>query len=1127
MESKKILSLDLGITSLGYAVLEEIEQNSYKCLDNSVIMRDSPYDNSGDSKQSLRSKQASLRKLISKRKRRIKNLAKLFEKYKLFSYKDAIKLQKENKYKNKWILRAVDALQRELSIEEIFSIMAHMAKHRGYKSISLEDLLYELKIELGLIDSHKENNINDDEKRKVYAALNQLEQLKVLYPSETISQTIHRAVKDGKLRSYRNHGDYEKMIRREDIEDEIETIINKQYRLGAIKLNGDEIVEFIEELKEIITDQIMPQNDMNLVGRCTFFKDEYAAPKFSFLYDLYRLYKTLADLRIRNYEITDKDRYKIVETIFEKLKNGKNVKDITYKEVRKILSLSEDQKIYDRDDTYIVNKKREQRRLVKFFFISEVSKYPNIIKSIILNSNSIEIFAKIAEIIREHKTPKPAIKEIKTLLTDEGISIEDSEILSLVETKKSGTLSISHKFIIDALPLFKDGKNEKEIQEILGVTTTEDYSTFPKSLKYLHLGRGNLFENGNFGKAPINNHAVKSLASWSLKRVAELSWRYGPFDEIVIESARDILPEKKRKEIERGMHAKEKEIDKIIKEYKNEFPTIDRKMARKLNLLKSQKFLDIYTGRTINISDLFNGNADIEHIVPRSLGGLSTEYNLVISYKDSNMKKGNRLPMDWLGEDIDYINRVEMLRSEYLINTRKYKNLLAKNLDEVIVEVKDSKSMRATSYIEALVSEVLKMFYPFLNPVHRKYGNAVRNIPGRTTSKARNLLGIKSKSRDTNFHHSEDAMILAAISRGWQNRLHRLLRENYGKSEDELKKIWQNHTPHIEGMAIDEYIKEAFERFMSRGEDSLWYQDMFGGIRSISYWVNKKPILASSHKDTIYSPKHKVPTLRKDINNEFSNLDIIKDRHSINRDKFMKKYEEKIRSKLWYNHIVNYNDPVMRAIDKKANDIASIFDDPYYLNSKKDKEIDEKFKEKLSETINSPIMVDGKRVRSVRFVYSKLNAIKITRGVVESDKNMMGIYVEKGNKKLQLHRIDVNNFHNFKEKKDGMMIYLNDMVIFFNKKGIIHYGALRSYVDSIKKVALFNPRYPSSPKLQPKQFSTGTQIKQVGIGSTTGLIKIVLDLSGTIKSYEKFGTIPKESEDKFLKESGYGILEDD
>ncbi len=1126
---KKILALDLGITSLGYSVLEEAGEHSYRVLDNAVIMRDAPFDKqSGESTQSQRRVQKSMRRLNEKRKRRVREVARIFDRFGLLSFEQCMQIQKENKIIDKWRLRAEDALQRPLSPEELFAIMAHMAKHRGYKSIATDDLLYELEIELGLADPlDTQEGSNADEKRQVYAALNRVEELKKLYPAETIAQVIHRAVQEGRLSAYRNHDNYEKMIRREDIEHEIETIIVKQCEMGAIELEEEKCKELIESLQEAITDQVMPENDPELFGRCSCYPEEIAAPRYSYLFDLYRLYKIVGDLKINGIALDDDQKERLIAYVEEKIAKGKSLKSLTYKEVRKILSLAPDQKIYGKEDVVIIKGKKSQRDLIKFFFISEMGKFANLVAEVVKHPERLKLFARIAEALQLHKTPQESFKAIDTLLKEHEIAVEPNEIIALIKGFKAGTQSVSHKFIIDALPHLKEGAEEYKVKEILGIQTSEDYGSYPKSLQHLHLGKNNLFEK--YVRPDINNHAVKSLASWALRRIADLSWRYGPFDEIIIESARDALPKYIKDDIDKAMREREKEIDKIIDAYKSDFPSIDRKMARKIKIWKSQREMDIYTGKIINISDLIEGRADIEHIVPRSLGGLSAEYNLVIAHRDANMQKGNRLPMDWLGEDEEYIKRVEMLHDKHLIDWKKKKNLLARSYDEIYNEVRDTKSLRATSYLEALVAQNLKMFYPFPNKEHRKTGEAVRNVPGRTTSKARRILGIKSKSRDTNWHHAEDALILATLSRGWQNRLHRLLRDNYGKSEEELKEIWQKYTPHLEGMAIADYVKESFERFMSLGEESLWYRDMFGGRRSVSYWVNRKPLSASSHKETVYSGKQEVPTLRKSIAQAFDGLNVVKDRHKLTAETFMKKFDKEIRSKLWLHHIGNDNDPVMRAIDRRAREIAAILEryEPYDTN--KDKERDEAFKEELNAVLTAPLEADGKLVRRTRFVYDKLNAIEIDRGLVETDKNMLGIHLLIRSGKLQISRLDVNNAYQIKQS-EGMRVYLNEMIYLYNDKKLLHYGCLRSYLENAqgaKMIALFNSRYPANPKSQPERFSTGSQIKQVSVGSATGVVKVHLDIDGRIKSYEKYGMIPKEFEEAFRQECGYGGVEDD
>ncbi|WP_456390364.1 type II CRISPR RNA-guided endonuclease Cas9 [Hydrogenimonas sp.] len=1129
--SKTILAVDLGVTSFGYAILRESNQpNQYYCLDNNVVMRDAPYNERGDSSQGERSAHRALRRLVEKRKKRIKCVSKTFEAFGILDFDEtmAINDPKNNPIKNRWELRAVDTWERILSPEELFAVFAHMAKHRGYKSIATDDLLYELERDLGLLDEKASGDVKEDEKRRVYQALDRLKRLRREYQTDTIAQTIHWAVQQGKFRSYRNHDDYEKMIRREDIEEEIEKIVAKQSELGAITLPTERLGDFIDALQECITDQKMPTNDENLFGNCTFYYDEKAAPRYSYLYDLFRLYKKLADLRIDHYEVTSKDRERIVQWVEEHIAKGKNVKKITHKDIRKILGLAEHQKIFGQDDERIVKQgKKEPRTFLPFFFISDIAKFKELFSAIVTRDDVYYIMKELSEILQYAKTPQESHERIKAFLEKHDIEASDKEIVELFKNKKPGTLELSHRYILEALPLFLEGMDEKEIQCHLGLEDSEDFSRYPKSLKHLHLREDNLFEQE---ENPISNHAIKSLASWALGLIADLSWRYGPFDEIVIESARDILPEKIRKAIEKAMREREKNLKEIVEKYKGQFPTIDKRLARKIQLWEQQKELDLYTGKTIGLSQLLDGSADIEHIVARTLGGLSTGYNTIVALKDANIQKGNRLPGDWLGGDTGYCNRVEMLFKKGLIDWKKRKNLLVQSLDEIYTETFDTKGLRATSYLEALVAQVLKRYYPFPDAKARRHGTAVRMIPGKTTSRARSLLRVKSKSRETNWHHAEDAMILATISRGWQNRLHRILKENYGKSEEDLKELWKKHEPHIEGLSLRDYIEEAYERFMSKGEESLFYRDMFGGIRSVSYWVNKKPLSASSHKDTVYSGRHDVPTLRKNILDAFAALDVLKERHKLSADAFMKRYDKDIRQKLWLHRIGNVNDESYLAVERRAAQIAETLTTFQLMGAKNDKEIDKKFQTELRELITLPIEAEGKSLRKMRFVYDRLNAIQIDRGLVETDKNLLAVVFERIHKeKLSISKVDVNSLQRL-HKQDAMIVYLNEVIYLFNKKKTIHYGALRSFSvnnQGGKYIKLFNPRYPSKPKAQPKMFTTGSSIRDVSVGSATGVIKVQLDISGKVKSYQKYGSIPKELELEFIKKAGYGGVEDD
>jgi len=139
--SKKILGLDLGITSIGYAVVEEKQNNQYSLIDYGVSMIDSPFDKDGSTKKALHSQAISAYKLLKTKKQRLKQLAKLFEEFNFGSKNEFLAQEKQNLFKNKWELRAKEVFKRQLSINELFTIFYHIAKHRGYKSLNSEDLL--------------------------------------------------------------------------------------------------------------------------------------------------------------------------------------------------------------------------------------------------------------------------------------------------------------------------------------------------------------------------------------------------------------------------------------------------------------------------------------------------------------------------------------------------------------------------------------------------------------------------------------------------------------------------------------------------------------------------------------------------------------------------------------------------------------------------------------------------------------------------------------------------------------------------------------------------------------------------------------------------------------------------
>jgi len=328
-----------------------------------------------------------------------------------------------------------------------------------------------------------------------------------------------------------------------------------------------------------------------------------------------------------------------------------------------------------------------------------------------------------------------------------------------------------------------------------------------------------------------------------LRLIKHLHTTYGAFDEIRVESTRELsLSEDAKKEIDKANRALEKEINDIVanKEYQKiaeNYGKNLRKYARKILMYEEQNRRDIYTGEGIEFEDIFTNAVDLDHIVPQSLGGLSVKHNFVLVHRDSNMKKSNQLPMNFISDKQDFKNRVEDLFKEHKINWKKKINLLATTLDETFKDTFESKSLRATSYIEALTAQILKRYYPFPNQTNNSM--EVRHIQGRATSNIRKLLKVKTKVRDTNIHHAIDAILIGLTNKSWLQKLSNTFRENMGVIDDIARENIKKEIPLIEGIEPKELVEMIEDRYNEFGEESVFYKDIWGKTKAVNFWVSK------------------------------------------------------------------------------------------------------------------------------------------------------------------------------------------------------------------------------------------------------------------------------------------------
>ncbi|DAB33104.1 MAG TPA: type II CRISPR RNA-guided endonuclease Cas9 [Sulfurospirillum sp. UBA11407] len=1100
--TKKILSLDLGITSIGYSILEELENNRYSLIDYGVSMFDKATDKDGKSKKLLHSASSSASKLVNLRKKRKKNLAKLFEEFGFGEKNYFLYQEKQNFYKNKWELRAKKAFEEKLNIEELFSILYAIAKYRGYKSLDTSDLLEELCVELD-ISFEEEKAKKDDEKGKIKLALKTIENLKLKYPNKTVATIIYEEEMKKKTPTFRNHDNYRYMIRREDINDEIKKIIFSQVKFGLFEKDF-KVNEFTSQVIKTIDDQKESSNNEDLFARCKFYKEHKVSHQYSLLADIFKMYQAVSNITF-NKEKTKitKEQIKLIhDDFFAKIKKGKNITDIKYKDIRKILKLDDNVKIFNKEDGTL--------SIVKFHFLSHLSKFGDVFNAILEKPNRYEILKEIFDVLGFEKSPKTIYEKLKD-------KVDDKTIIELIKHKTGSSLRTSSYAMVKFIPFFEQGYTLSDIKKELNISEEENYTHFKKGIKYLSLSQ---FEKDD--NLSINNHPVKYVVSAVLRLVKHLHVKHGVFDEIRVESTRELsLSEEAKKEIEKANKALEKQIDDIVsnKEYQaiaEYYGKNLRKYARKILMYEEQNRRDIYTGEGIEFKDIFTSKVDIDHIIPQSLGGLSVKHNLVLVHRDSNLKKSNQLPMNFINDKEDFKNRVEDLFKERKINWKKKINLLATTLEETFKDTFESKELRATSYIEALSAQVLKRYYPF--PNQTKNSMEIRHIQGRATSNIRKLLHVKTKTRDTNIHHAIDAILIGLTNKSWLQKLSSTFRENLGKIDDEARANIKKAMPLIEGIEPKELVEMIEERYNEFGEESIFYKDIFGNTKTVNFWVSKKPMVSKVHKDTIYSKKpNDIYTVRENITAKFIALKITP---VTKAEVFVESFKKEILTKM-YLYKTNPNDVICKIVQKRADEIVKLLNEFVWLDAK-DKEAMSEAKIKLDDLVHSPLIDNnGNEIRKVKFYQTNLTGFEIRGGLATKEKTFIGFKSVLENDTLQYERIDVSNtivvngIYKLKENDDSFKVYKNDLVFFIYPDGGVKGGKIVSFLEDKKMAAFSNPRFPASISNQPHIFLTifngkANSHKQHSVGKATGIIKLNLDILGNIKSYITIGDVQSE-----------------
>lgn len=671
---------------------------------------------------------------------------------------------------NPYRLRA-EALERTLTPHELGRALFHLGLRRGFKS------------------NRKEASDEDGGKLK-----ERIDALKTRLGGQTLGQYLWQAFQDqndtensgGDRHGIRFRGEDELYPERAMVAAEFDAIREQQKTHHTL---GDDDWDRLRNQRILFQWPLRPVER----GKCEFFPDQERHWKDTPIGHDFRLYQELNSLKWIDRERVDHALdMEQRDAILDLLLTRKS--DVTFASMRK-LKRADKSRMFEHGSRF--NLESDKRKALK----------PHRIAATLGTSETLgwlwsdredQRLDGVFEVLHDAEDDTEATK----LLTED-FGFEEEVVKALIALPlASGTANVSRKFMESLVPVLRDqglvyadavAELKDDDGNQLHHSLRDDdrrWTALPyygEVLAQSMLGADPaadaiLLPEKHFGK--INNPTVHVALNRLRKLVNCLVERFGPPIEVHVELTRDLKQSRqKRDEVTKEQGRRERENDRIKKDIcvplGMDYPTaLDIKKVKLWEELGKDSMARrcVFSGQTISAADLFNGEAEIEHILPFKRTLDDSMANLTVAKRWANRIKGNDTPYEAFAQDLHAERGVvwdEILqRSELLPDNKRWRfgpNAMERYETE---EGFIARQLTDTAYMARVATRYLKS----LEGVEH-----VLASPGRLTALIRgkwHLNGILGddnlKSRDDHRHHAVDAAVIALTDRGVLNAVSRL-----------------------------------------------------------------------------------------------------------------------------------------------------------------------------------------------------------------------------------------------------------------------------------------------------------------------------------------------------------------
>lgn len=837
----KILGLDLGTNSIGWAIVDDTQN---KIIGMGSRIFPVGVDNLGDgegelSKNASRTGARGTRRQFFRRKLRKKVLLKELANLSMcpLSKNDFDNWKKNKKFPtqelstwfalNPYELRN-RALKEKLNLEEIGRIFYHLIQRRGFLSNSRSAGKDDGAIFKGNV---KDGKIGIDDTRV------QIENKTLGAYLHEIAPKENQPFVDG-LERIRN-----RYTTRQMYIDEFEEIWNhqKKYHTNLTpeikeKIGGRKNEESFKE-DGILFHQRPLRSQKHLVGNCTFEPNKTKCPISAIPFELYRLHQWINTIEYNGHKLNKEERKAVFNFLIEKEKPS-------FKDIRKALNkLDASFKFNYKDEDKIIgthtisnlcNKKffgkkwfdftpKQQEDIwhILYFFDSKDKVKEYAIKNWGFDEIQAEAISKFNLKDKYANLSRKAINNILPFL-EMGYQYDIAVAFGGIKNAFGQHWEIlsqeQKELLLDNVPDIVRSNLKGGFIEHLKHFLKTDFNFTENQLKKLYHHSANIDENILLDKLPVNAKADKEIqairnpivitALFEIRKlVNELVDEYGKPDEIKVELARNLKASKSGRNEERKRQQKlERENDRVIVELFKIEKHITHDNMLLYKLWEECKKICPYTGRSISLTQLFSGEVQIEHIHPWSRSLNDSFMNKTLCFADENRAKGDKTPYEFYNlqgenkwnEVKDRALKLFSDTKEYPNSYQKFKRFVQQKFDDDFA----SKNLNDTRYISKEAKDYLS-----------KICDRVAVSPGQMTANLRQKWGLNSilnteentKTREDHRHHAIDALVMACSTVSHLQQLSKWNRYNRKPENKNFPLPWNGFVKDTE-TAVDKIL---------------------------------------------------------------------------------------------------------------------------------------------------------------------------------------------------------------------------------------------------------------------------------------------------------------------------------